>query len=31
MNTQELRVRNIFEFENRFAELYSQSIIIIKK
>lgn len=31
VNSEELRVRNIFEFENRFAELYSQSIIIIKK
>lgn len=31
VNNQSLRVRKIFEFENRFAELYSQSIVIIPK
>ncbi len=31
VNSTELRVRNIFEFENRFAELYSQSIIVMPK
>ena len=31
VNSEKLRERNIFEFENRFVELYSQSILIIKK
>lgn len=30
-NSQSIRERDLYEFENRFTELYSQSILIIKK
>lgn len=30
-NNEELISRNIYEFENRFMELYSQSVVILKK
>ena len=31
VDSTKIRERNLFEFENRFTELYSQSILIIKK
>lgn len=31
VDSSKIRERNIFEFENRFVELYSQSVLILKK